>query len=53
MLIMCGPKVEHQGVGGGEATRVHLEQFFEKTHSEGIQCVKVIPIMNGLPSMYP
>ena len=33
--------------GGGGAT-----QFFVKTHFEGIQYVK-IPIMNGLPSMYP
>ena len=36
------------------ATRVHLgrdvwTQFFEKTHFEGIQYVKFIPIMNGLP----
>ena len=43
-----------QGGERGGATQVHLgpdvgTQFFEKTHFEGIQYVKFIPIMNGIP----
>ena len=40
------------GGGGGGATPVDLGQFFEKTHFDGIQYVKIIPIKNGLYLQY-
>ena len=53
-ILHCG-----SDPGGGVRLRSILDgmcehSFFEKTHFEGIQYVKIVPIMNGLPiTMYP